>query len=266
MLRACDALERVGGVATLDASAVTMFGPLGAALVAAAASTRRARGQETRFVPPLDEEARHFVEEIGFDDVVCGRASEGSGTRALRQLRALDPSYTHEIAELLMRGVPGTDETTAYPVQLCLNELLQNVFEWSHSTVGCIVLSRWYRKTRSVRIAVVDRGIGIPAALRQKRVEGLHRKSDADVIVAAVTTAKLTSRVGRAGGLGLKTIREVVCGRGGRMTVVSQGAKVVWSGERRAIYRSLPLRGTAIELDFRPTAPFGDPGDYVALF
>jgi anti-sigma regulatory factor (Ser/Thr protein kinase) len=167
---------------------------------------------------------------------------------------------------MVRRGVPGMDEETSYPIQLCLNELLQNVFEWSHSPVGCLVLARWFHRTRSVRLAVVDRGIGIPAALRSRKVRGLHRSNDADVIVAAVTTPRLTSRENKVGGLGLKTIREVVCGRKGRLTIVSLGAKVVWNAEKLARYQSYPLRGTAIEIDFRPMSPVHDPDEYVPVF
>src|SRR6185503_6090513 len=149
----------------------------------------------------------------------------------------------------------------------CLNELLQNVFEWSDSPIGCTVLTRWYHKTRSVLITVVDLGIGIPAALRRRQIRELHRVSDAKVIEAAVTQPQLTSRLNQRGGLGLKTIREVVCDTlGGSLTVASHTAKLSWRG-RKARKRRIPgFRGTAIEIDFRPATPVENPNDYVAVF
>ena len=113
----------------------------------------------------------------------------------------------------------------------------------------------------------MDRGVGIPARLRALRIEGLHRAKDAEVIVAAVTKPMLTSRVGRAGGFGLKTIHETVTQRGGRLTVISMGAKVAWHGSVQAISKtSRFFRGTAVEIDFRPAEPVANPDEYVAVF
>jgi hypothetical protein len=58
----------------------------------------------------------------------------------------------------------------------------------------------------------------------------------------------------------------VVTGRAGRLTVVSLGAKVVWAGSRLMISRIPPLRGTAIEIDFRPDRPVENPDAYVSVF
>jgi anti-sigma regulatory factor (Ser/Thr protein kinase) len=242
-----------------------MFGPFGVALLASSIATRHLAGCRTRIRAPSNPVAAQFLEEIGLASFAEGRTT-GIGTLEVRQLEALDASYTQAVTEMVMRGVPGTDDQTGYLIQLCLNELLQNVFEWAESPMGCTVLARWYHKTRSVRLAVVDRGIGIPAALRRHKVRGLHRSSDAEVIIAAVTTPQLTSRQNRVGGLGLKTIREEIARRKGRLTIVSLGAKVVWTDQRSSHYQAFPLRGTAVEIDFRPTHAISDPGEYVPVF
>lgn len=119
-------------------------------------------------------------------------------------------------------------------------------------------MTRYFKKTRSVRLAVVDRGIGIPAQLRRSRVGDLHREDNAQVIREAVMRPRLTSRLNRVGGLGLKTIRETVCERGGNLTIISLGAKVCWRGERLQTAPSPPFRGTAIEIDFRPELELPD--------
>jgi hypothetical protein len=266
-IRACSELEAAPDGAVLDATATTRFEPVVAAMLAATAADRRAAGMSTHLAMPLDEGSARFVAEVQMDRVVEGRVTDAHGTLEMRQLLALDPSYTAGVSDLLSAGVPGMDEVSAYPVQLCLNELLQNVFEWAGSKMGCIVLTRWFHQTRSVRLAVVDRGVGIPARLRALRIQGLHRASDAQVIVAAVTRPKLTSRVGRAGGLGLKTIHETVTQRGGRLTIISLGAKVAWHGSRQVVSKTTQFfRGTAIEIDFRPTAPVANPDEYVSVF
>lgn len=266
-IRACNELESAPDGAMLDASRVTRFEPVVAAMLVATAADRRAQGLSTRWTMPLDSEAASFVAEVQMDRLVEGRGTDRHGTLEMRQLTALDPSYTADVAKLLEAGVPGMDDVAAYPVQLCLNELLQNVFEWADSKMGCIVLTRWFHRSRNVRIAVVDRGVGIPPRLRALQIQGLHRATDADVVVAAVTRPLLTSRIGRAGGLGLKTIHETVTQRGGRITVISLGAKVTWHGSRRSVSRTSPFfRGTAIEVDFRPSEPVANPDEYVSVF
>jgi anti-sigma regulatory factor (Ser/Thr protein kinase) len=266
-IRACNELENAPEGVVLDATKTTRFEPVVAAMLVATAAERRLEGLSTRWAPPMDEESARFASEVQMDHLVEGRATGAHGTLEMRQLTALDPSYTAGVAELLQAGVPGIDEVTAYPVQLCLNELLQNVFEWAGSKMGCIVLTRWFHLTRSVRIAVVDRGVGIPARLRSLQIEGLHRAKDAEVIVAAVTWPKLTSRAGRAGGLGLKTIHETVTQRGGRLTVISLGAKVAWNGSVQTISKTSQFfRGTAIEIDFRPSEPVANPDEYISVF
>lgn len=261
----CEVVEREEGEVLVDFSDCILVGPLGVALIASSIALRQKQGRPTLVRAPNDESVAQFLDEVGIASFARGTMT-GVGSLEVRQLLALDALYTEEVTRMVLKGVPGMSEDTGYPIQLCLNELLQNVFEWSGSPVGCLVLARWFHRTRSVRLAVVDRGIGIPAALRSRKISGLHRASDADVIVAAVTTQGLTSRANKVGGLGLKTIRETVCARKGRLTVVSLGAKVVWSAERAAKYRAYPLRGTAIEIDFRPMAPVPDPDEYVAVF
>jgi hypothetical protein len=263
-LEACNEAQREQGPVAFDCRDTIRFDTFGVALLASTASLRRVDGRQSVLLPPTDDQASQFMSEVELGAFVAGKPTE-HGTVAIREMHALDPTYTHNITEILTRGVPGMTEENSYPIQLCLNELLQNVFEWSHSRIGCTALARWFRRTRSVSLAVVDRGIGIPAALRREKIQGLHRASDADVIVAAVTTPQLTSRRNRVGGLGLKTIRDVACGRGGRLTVLSLSAKVVWSGDRCTTSKSPPLSGTAVVIEFRPDAPFDSSG-YVSVF
>jgi anti-sigma regulatory factor (Ser/Thr protein kinase) len=261
----CDRAERVDGPVALDCTNTKRFGPFGIALLASSIALRRVAGRTTTIVRPVDETANEFLTEVGLVRFAAKQAT-GIGTLEVRELHALDATYTEAVTRMVVNGVPGIDDDTSYTVQLCLNELLQNVFEWSESRVGCLVLARWFHRTRSVRLAVVDRGIGIPAALRRKQISQLHRATDARVIEAAVTTPRLTSRENRVGGLGLKTIREVVCSRKGRLTIVSLGAKVSWVGPKVSHYKAYPLRGTAVEIDFRPGEPVEDPGEHVAVF
>jgi hypothetical protein len=256
LTKLCFEADRIKGELTLDCSNASRFAPLGLAMVASIVALRKEAGKATVVIPPNDADTRAFLDEVGFDGLVAGRDAR-PGTLELRQMKALHATYTQQVVDLLAKRVSGAiTAENGYPIQLCLNELLQNVFEWSASPIGCIIFCRWYRQTKSVRLAVVDRGIGLPAALRREKVQELQRATDAEVIEAAVSTPLLTSRRNRIGGLGLKTIRELVCDRNGRLTVVSLGAKVTWRGSRVTKFQNRTLdlfRGTAIEIDIRPS-------------
>jgi anti-sigma regulatory factor (Ser/Thr protein kinase) len=211
---------------------------------------------------------REFLNQIGFDKFANAGGSAPlqiePGTLKLRQLDALDPLYVRSVAELLAQRVPGTSEEAQHTIELCLNELLQNVFEHADSRIGCFVQARWHAERENVRLAVVDGGIGIPSALRRKLVASLQRSGDDNVIIAAVTHRGISSRAGgRPGGLGLKLLREIAVERGGCVTVIAGNAKVIFKQTGPRIYKSPVFRGTAIEIDFRPTIPASPPGEEI---
>jgi signal transduction histidine kinase len=251
----------------VDCTHTKFIDPFGATLLAALLAFRKEEQRDTVVIAPYEGEVRRFAAEVGLTTLAAS-STEPRGTLEIRQLRALDAVYTSKVTDMLVKGVPGMNSDNSYPIELCLNELLQNVFEWSGSKIGCTVLTRWYHETRAVSICVLDLGIGIPAALRRKQIRELHRASDSAVVEAAVTQRYLTSRDNQVGGLGLKTIREIVCARGGRLTVLSQSAKLAWTTTETAGRQSRPpvFRGTAVCIEFRPAAKVKNPREFVPVF
>ncbi len=49
----------------------------------------------------------------------------------------------------------------AEPIKYIISELVRNVLEHSHSHYGAIVSAQYYKKSNSIRIGIVDTGIGI---------------------------------------------------------------------------------------------------------
>ncbi|MFI5301134.1 MAG: ATP-binding protein [Polyangiales bacterium] len=246
-------------VDTIDASATEFIGALGAAMIACAAASRAQ--PIAKVVPPRKGAARRFAEQTHLWDTVLrpllpGAVQFSSDTLAVRQLRALDPTYTTALAELLGTHVAGVSDSTSHLVQLCLNEALQNVFEHAHSSVGCFVLARWHKKVGNLRLAVVDRGRGIAAALRD--VPTNRDRADADLVRDAVTVLGVTSRANRVGGLGLKTIRDIVVAREGRILVSTGDTWLAASAKGVSVGPAARWDGTAIEIDFRPAVLVAD--------
>lgn len=250
--RAANALATEAESDLLDASGVKTFGPLSmVALALAAARRKRAGLSAVDLRRPQDEQAAAYLDEVGFSRLLAGEdpSRRGADTLEIRQMTTHDRMYTERIADVLVGNVEGYDENASHLIHLCLNELLQNVFEWAHSPEGAMVHCRWYRKMANVRIAVADSGVGIPEALRQR----FAHQSDAEVIAAAVTREGLSSSPHSSRGLGLKLIKDIVTSRNGTLTVISHTGLVVFGpGATVRKRRCEAVVGTAIEIDFRP--------------
>jgi anti-sigma regulatory factor (Ser/Thr protein kinase) len=260
--RVCERLASDAALDVLDASETIFVGALEAAMLACAAAARVTPVQ--RVLEPRAWAARKFAGETLLWERIkaplsVGEVQHSDDTLALRQLRALDPVFTSALAELLATHVTGVTQDVSHLVQLCLNETLQNVFEHARSDVGCFVLARWHKKLGNLRIAVVDRGRGIPEALRD--VPSNRGRSDDELVRDAVMRLGTTSRANGVGGLGLKNIRELVVAREGRL-VVATGTVFFSANARGAGARRGPhWHGTAVEMDFRPSAIVADSGE-----
>lgn len=240
--------------AMVDASRVT-FAEYGVVLLAAAVLRRLQQGLSfASYVPPIHEDVRAFLSEVGFDTIVTTAASGAGGTLPLRRTspNSLDPSYTHGVGALIEREVPNTSESVAYLVEMALKEMLQNVVEHAGSSTDAVVLARWYRKEQNVRIAIADSGIGIVASLEKNPANA--GSSDARVLVRrAVTVEGTTGRTAqRFGGLGLKHLHKLCVVRGGSVHVTSGTVDARYGpGTPREVFAPR-LDGTVIEIDFRP--------------
>lgn len=83
----------------------------------------------------------------------------------------------------------------AEPIRYILSELMRNVFEHAESKVGVIMCAQYYKKSNTIRIGIVDRGVGI-----QKTISALHRaKTDLEAIKLALTPG-ITGTTKRIGG------------------------------------------------------------------
>lgn len=250
IIRVCLDAEREPSALELDATRTETLGPFGAVLLASCVALRHRDGKETKLKLPEDSEDHPLV-EAGLDRYVLGQElPQGAGI--LRPLERLDDAGVQQVAAEMAERDLDLTASAASSIRSCLVELLKNSFAWSDSSIGAMVLARWNKKNHAVRLAVLDRGVGIPAVLRRKQIHDLHRSPDPDVIVAATTIPNLTSDAGAASGDGLNTIHELVTGRHGRMTVVSLAAKVAWVGTKLTKSPSPPLRGTAVEIEIKP--------------
>ncbi len=114
-------------------------------------------------------------------------------------------------------------------IDRALSNLLDNAVKYSNG--GDLIEIRLTANSSEVRIAVTDRGIGIPRDEQQRIFERFHRVSTG--LVHDV----------RGSGLGLSLVRHIVQAHGGRVTVDSK------LGEGSTFTIHLPLTGAATGRD-----------------
>lgn len=83
----------------------------------------------------------------------------------------------------------------AEPIRYILSELMRNVFEHAESKIGVIMCAQYYKKSNTIRIGIVDRGVGI-----KKTISALHTaRTDLESIRLALTPG-ITGTTKRIGG------------------------------------------------------------------
>lgn len=240
--------EREKGSVEIDCLRTETWGPFGVAFLASCWAVRQKSGRDTQLIAPTEGDAAEQYAETGLGLLSGGNPVELNGGQVHPiSIEAHQPP--HELAMALAQPLSNAAEAAPAVVQPCLEPLLENLFQWSESTVGGFVVVRWHRKTRQARFALIDRGIGIPAVLRRSHVGNLIRANDLEVIEAAFSDPAVTSHHEGAPGLGLKQLRDNVLAHKGKLTVVSLGAKVVWTSSKITKSPSPAIRGTAIEIE-----------------
>lgn len=255
LIKAIAQIDSASGDVLIDASGLERAEPFGTTLLATAIVARESKGLGvTRIRPPKESGVAVFLEEIGFPhfgEIKGARPERKGDTLHMRQLTAMEPLYVHEVANLVQRWVPGTPDTAAELIELCFNELLQNVFEHSDSPVGCFAHSRWFKQKENVKIAVADAGIGIARSL--KKNPRFARLDERALVRTAVLTEGATARTsGGYGGYGLKHLRALAIERSGRLTVVSGMVKLQVTRSGAKMFKSSRLSGTVVEVEFPP--------------
>ncbi len=118
----------------------------------------------------------------------------------------------------------------AEPIKYIVSELVRNVLEHAFSPCGAIVCAQYYKKSNTIRIGVVDIGVGIKSTLNRY----YHPKDDLEAISLALTPGitGTTRKIGgteRNAGAGLFFIKS--------LAKISRDFFIIYSG--KAMYKLL---------------------------
>jgi anti-sigma regulatory factor (Ser/Thr protein kinase) len=110
----------------------------------------------------------------------------------LTQIKTSD-DLTHFLRDMV--PLLHLDPEYVKPIQYTISELVRNVLEHAYTPEGAIVASQYFKKSNTIRIGIVDRGIGIHESIRGAHPVG----NDLDAIKLALTPG-ITGTTRKPGG------------------------------------------------------------------
>ena len=148
----------------------------------------------------LEAKSKHYLERIGLFKLLKVKsgikvvAHEPSGRfiplTQIKETEKLD-TFIEDIIPLLH-----LEPKQAQPIRYIVSELVRNVFEHSESKIGAILCAQYYKKSNTIRLGIVDRGVGIKQTISNSYPT---TKNDVDAIKLALTPG-ITGTTKRIGG------------------------------------------------------------------
>ena len=245
--RLAPAHQRHGGSHGLDLGKCGTLGADASAIFAAAAYWSASAGGQWFARPPQRAALRKIWDDSHLGHHFEGHAPPGEDFRddAVMPVQLLSRAKfgaAAPIVDQLRRHVAVPDEVLEY-FSMTFDEVVQNVEDHARSPFGCVAMARYMRATRSLRVAVVDHGLGIATTLRKRYPD----TTDAVIALRRVTAGDYSAKA-RPNNLGQgvsNLCAVIVQNLGGVVDILSEdGLAVV----------TRPSPGAAHRVDVRPLA------------
>lgn len=157
-------------------------------------------------------------------------------------------AYAREAKEYFERNY--IENKDLMPLSTALSELFMNIFDHSKSPVSGFCLTQYYPNLKKIKFSVCDFGVGIPnsinAYLAQK---GDRELTDIDCLLKAFEFKFTTQSTPRNRGFGLDTIKSIIKGNKGSLSVVSNKANFkISNADIKATEQQYSFNGTHFEL------------------
>ena len=147
----------------------------------------------------MEAKSKHYFERMGLfellnlDSKIKITAHESTG----RFIPLQKITNSLELDEFIKDMIPllHLKPEQAEPIKYIISELVRNVFEHASTQDGAIVCAQYYKKSNTIRIGVVDMGVGIRYTLERF----YHPKTDLEALALAVTPG-ITGTTRKIGG------------------------------------------------------------------
>lgn len=167
------------------------------------------------------------------------------GFRPCQQFRT-DAEFfavSKELAEAMSERCK-TDQEAKFAIQVCLNELTENVLHHAYTDLGGFAVCQGTPKRKRFEVAIVDLGVGIRRSLSKN-----PKYADIGDDVTAIETAlepRVTATPERNSGIGLSITKLLLRDNGGDLIVRSGLGRVVGGAGQQAENMQVELPGTVV--------------------
>jgi anti-sigma regulatory factor (Ser/Thr protein kinase)/ABC-type transporter Mla MlaB component len=231
----------------IDLSRCQYLGPDAVALLAAVIDETRLQGRSLRVtLPEAPAKLRGFCRFSGLEAAIKGTSGSEEASQTvvpLRQILRARFTDAEPIIRLVHRQLDISEESEEY-LRICVNEVVQNIEDHAESRIGGIMSARYLGRAREVRVAIVDRGLGIYATLKRRYPDTTEQN-----MLRRVLRGKFTalSRENNAG-LGLCNLSSMIEHLRGQFVIVSDRAAVIGQADANRKFVALRRRfsGTAV--------------------
>ncbi|MBU3913416.1 MAG: hypothetical protein KKE50_04970 [Nanoarchaeota archaeon] len=147
----------------------------------------------------MEATSRHYFERmglfkiLGLDSGIKITPHESAGRFIPLQLITNSSNLDDFICEMI--PMLHLQPEQAEPIKYIISELVRNVFEHASAPDGAIVCAQYYKKSNTIRIGVVDTGVGIRHTLERF----YHPKDDLNALALALTPG-ITGTTTKIGG------------------------------------------------------------------
>lgn len=207
--------------------------PVAICMIASLGLFHRNKQSEINF-ERMDAKSKHYFERIGLfkilelDSGIKIKHHESAGRFIPIQII----TNSTELDEFIREMIPllHIKPERAEPIKYIISELVRNVFEHAQAQDGAIVCAQYYKKSNTIRIGVVDTGVGIKQTLQNV----YDPKDDFDALILSLTpgitgTTKKIGGTATNAGAGLFFIRS--------LAKISRDFFMIYSG--KAMYKLL---------------------------
>lgn len=236
---------------TIDLKECQYLGPDAVALLGAVILDNREHSSKLRIVPPdHPSELLNFFRVSGLEALAHGKPFQETQplkqTRPVLPLKIVRKASFHDadpIINMLHQFGQLKEEFEEY-LRICVNEIIQNIQDHAQSKIGGLMTARFMENSKEVRVAIVDRGVGICTSL-----SGKWPDTNAQNVMPRVFEGSYSARSRKNNlGLGISNLAAIIKQLGGVLFVLSEGssAEVLRDGGSRFSALPVVFQGTGV--------------------
>lgn len=251
-----DALDgERGPLPEIDLRRCKYIGPDAVSLIAAlhADAARKSLTLIAR-LPEAPSELVGFCQFSGLTALWSGPAPNhnhpDNETLSVRRIHGSPATWARQLRNLVARHTELSSDDVDY-IEISVNEVAQNVMDHANSPIDAMFCAKYMSRSREVRVAIVDRGVGVYQSLKRGVPNVLDSKHALSLAIQGDHSAR--SRDTNYG-QGLLNLSMMVRRLDGKLWMISGNATLILSHKQSPYprqYSGIDFRGTGVFFTLR---------------